>query len=281
MTRTEGAIRWRRYTRERTIFVSRMKITDRWLPGVPGREIERIFKAAPGNEIKTGKFDNPESSAALAANAFGFFFKRPQDLPPLPGCEREVWPARSLSLEAMVFFPWSGGRHPVLDCLVTTPSALIGIESKRFEPFRGKSPASFSDAYWCPVWGDDMKGYEGVRDTLRGNGRLYASLDAAQLVKHAFALRTAVHNRKSGHNGLTPILLYLYAELNVWPNGRPVNAGDKAKHRQEIARFAKDVAGDEVAFVSCSYRRLLEGWARHKEAWIRAHAAAVARRFAP
>ena len=80
-------------------------MTDRWLPDVPGREIERIFKAAPGNEIETGKFDNPESSAALAANAFGFFFKRPQDLPPLPGCEREVWPARSLSLEAMVFFP--------------------------------------------------------------------------------------------------------------------------------------------------------------------------------
>lgn len=126
-------------------------MTDRWLPGVPGREIERIFKAAPGNEIETGKFDNPESSAALAANAFGFFFKRPQDLPPLPDCEREVWPARSLSLEAMVFFPWSGGRHPVLDCLVITPSALIGIESKRIEPFRGKSPASFSDAYWRPV----------------------------------------------------------------------------------------------------------------------------------
>lgn len=257
-------------------------MTDRWLPGVPGREIERIFKAAPGNEISTGKFDNPKSSAALAANPFGFFFKRPQDLPPLPDCEREVWPARSLSLEAMVFFPWSGGRHPVLDCLVTTPSALIGIESNRFEPFRGKSPASFSNAYWRPVWGNDMKGYEGVRDTLHGNWQLYASLNAAQLVKHAFALRTATHNQRSGHNGLTPILLYLYAEPAGWPkDGRPVNAGEKAKHRQEIARFAKDVAGDEVAFVSCSYRRLLKDWARHAKRGIRAQADAVVRRFAP
>lgn len=34
-------------------------------------------------------------------------------------------------------------------------------------------------------------------------------------------------------------------------DGRPVNAGDKAKHREEITRFAKDVAGDKVAFVSC------------------------------
>ena len=123
-------------------------MTDRWLPGVPGREIERIFNAAAGNEIESGKFDSPESSAALAANAFGFFLKRPRDLPPLPDCGRVAWPARSLSLEATVRFPWSGGRHPVLDCLVATPSALIGIESKRFEPFRGKTPATFSDAYW-------------------------------------------------------------------------------------------------------------------------------------
>lgn len=57
--------------------------------------------------------------------------------------------------------------------------------------------------------------------------------------------------------------------------------GDKAKHRQEIARFAKDVEGDEVAFVSCSYRRLLEDWARHESRGILAHADAVTRRFAP
>ena len=256
-------------------------MTDRFLPGVPGAEIERIFNAAAGNEIVTGKFDSPESSAALAANAFGYFLKRPQNLPPLPDCDRVAWPARSLSLEATVRFPWSGGRHPVLDCLVTTPSALIGIESKRFEPFRSKSPASFSEAYWREVWGDDIKGYEGVRDTLRANGRLYQFLDAAQLVKHAFALRTEVHRRRSGHDGLTPILLYLYAEPAVWPNGRPIGDDKKAKHRQEIARFAKDVAGDEVVFVSCSYRRLLEDWARHQDGRIRAHAAAVTRRFSP
>ena len=42
-----------------------------------------------------------------------------------------------------------GGRHPWLDALVVTPSALIGIESKRFEPYRfAKSPGSFSDAFW-------------------------------------------------------------------------------------------------------------------------------------
>ena len=123
-------------------------MTDRFLPGVPGKEIERIFNAAPGNEIASGKFDSPESSAALAANAFGFFLNGEWDLPPLPMCERVEWTGLSLSLEQEVRFPWRGGRHPVLDVLITTRSAFIGIESKRFEPFRGKTPATFSDAYW-------------------------------------------------------------------------------------------------------------------------------------
>ena len=59
------------------------------------------------------------------------------------------------------------------------------------------------------------------------------------------------------------------------------DADHKAKHRQEIERFARNVAGDEVAFVSCSYRRLLADWARHKDGKIRAHADAVTRHFSP
>ena len=141
-------------------------MSERFLPGVPGAEIESILNAAPGNEIGTGKFDSPESSAALAVNAFGFFLRRASDLPPLPGCKGEIWPARSLFIEAGLRFPWRGGRHPVLDCLVETPSALIGIESKRFEPFRSRRPLSLSDAYWRPVWGDRMGGYERIREAI-------------------------------------------------------------------------------------------------------------------
>lgn len=259
-----------------------MEMPDRWLPGVPGQEIEQILNAAPGDEIARGKFDSPESSAALATNALGFFLNRAQDLPPLPDCNWVAWPARSLALEATVRFCWKGGRHPVLDCLVTTPSALVGIESKRFEPFRNKSPAAFSDAYWRPVWGDNMKGYEGIRDKLHDNRRLYDFVNAAQLVKHAFALRTAVHNRSSEHYCLTPVLMYLYAEPNIWPkDNKTVDPAQKARHREEIARFASVVEGDEVVFVSCSYSRLLEDWSRHKDHRIRAHAEAVTHRFSP
>lgn len=255
--------------------------SDRFLPGVPGREIERLFSAAPGNELTSGKFDSPISSAALAANTFGFFLNRARKLPPLPECAQAVWPAHSVSLETPVRFPWSGGRHPVLDCLVVTPTALIGIESKRFEPFYAKKTASFSAAYWRSVWGARMRGYEGIRDTLRSDNTRYAFLDAAQLVKHAFALRSAVH-RPEAYYGLTPILFYVYTEPECWPDEcRPVEAAAKNGHRAEIERFAKAVAGDEVCFVPCSYRRLLDSWERHPDRRIRAHADVVRRRFSP
>ena len=53
---------------------------DRLLAGVPGADIERILGAAPGDAIGRGKFDRPESSAALAANASGFFLHRAPEL---------------------------------------------------------------------------------------------------------------------------------------------------------------------------------------------------------
>ena len=255
---------------------------ERFLPGVPGAEVEAAFRAAPGNEIERGKFDSPESSAALAANAFGFFLKRPPDLPPLPGCEGEAWPALQLKLEEKVRFPWRGGRHPVLDCLIATQSALIGIESKRYEPFRkAKAATSLSEAYWRPCWGGRMTGYERVRDALREDRRTYASLDAAQLFKHAFALRTAVH--RAGPNAeLRPILFYLYAEPETWPkDGRRVEEDCKAQHRQEIEAFAATVADDEVSFVSCSYGTLLQSWAGSEKPEVRAHAQRVIERYSP
>ena len=41
-----------------------------------------MLNAGAGNEIASGKFDGPESSAALSANAFGFFLETP------PTCRR-------------------------------------------------------------------------------------------------------------------------------------------------------------------------------------------------
>ena len=252
---------------------------DRFLPGVPRTQIEEIYNAAPGKEIASGKFDSPESSAALAANTFGFFLNRPRDLPPLPGGEDVEWPASSLYVEKEVRFPWKGGRHPWLDAFVMASSTLIGVEAKRFEPYRAKGP--FSEAFWRPVWGNQMKGYEKIRDTIGNTSDRYAGLDEAQLVKHAFALRTQAGS-DGEYAGLQPILFYLYAEPDAWPrDGKPIDDDAKAAHREEINHFAKSVEGDEVRFIACSYRELLATWERSENPEVRDHAKAVACRFSP
>lgn len=260
-------------------------MNDRFLTGVPGPEIEAILSAAPGREITSGKFDSPESSSALVANAFGLFLHRASDLPALPGCEEEVWPAWSLSIEAEIRFPWDGGRHPHLDCVVETHSALIGIESKRFEPYRSSLSepyrSSLSEAFWRSVWGERMGGYESIRDSVRDTpAGGFAHLDVAQLFKHALALRSEVHRREPYK--LKPILFYLYAEREVWPrSGDAIDDAAKARHRREIEAFGATVADDEVSFVSCAWSSLLDAWTTQDDIRTRAHAQALRDRFSP
>lgn len=254
--------------------------SPRFLDGVPGTHIENLLDGAAGNEIGSGKFDHPDSSAALAVNTFGFFLHRPAELPALPGLEDAGWPARSLRLEEEVRFPWRGGRHPVLDFVLTTPEAVVGIECKRLEPFRGSPKAVFSKTYWRPVWGNRMEGYQQVRDLLRNEPSRFRSLDAAQLVKHALALRSRVQG--DWHRRPRAILLYVYAEPDAWPSsGRRIDDADKVRHECEIDQFAELVADDEVAFVACSYRRLLDAWSHDPKGVIREHARAVLQRYSP
>jgi Restriction Endonuclease associating with ARP len=252
---------------------------DLFLPGLPVASIRAAYMAASGNEIGSGKFANPESSAALVANAFGLFLDRPATLPPLPGTSDCGWPAQSIALEATLRFPWSGGRHPCLDVLIATGGAVIGVESKRYESFRPKDEGEMSDAYWRPVWGAEMTGFERCRDGLRDGAKRFERLDVAQLVKHGFALRTAVHN-VTQWVGKRPVLFYLFAEPENWSAGKgPVSPEVRLGHRAELTRFDEMVAGDEVSFRSCSYSELLAVWAKHPDRLVSAHAAAVAKRF--
>ncbi|MQA66903.1 MAG: hypothetical protein GEU76_13550 [Alphaproteobacteria bacterium] len=255
-------------------------MTSDFLPGVPADRVRAAYAAAPGNEFDSGKFASKESSAALAANAFGYFLERASDLPPLPGTEASGWPARSVMIESTLRFPWRGGHHPWLDAVVVTDTALIGVESKRYEPFRPKSSGPyFSEAYWRDVWGNAMNGYQAVRDSVADGTRAFQHLDAPQLVKHALGLRSSVH-RKGVFHGKNPVLHYVYAEPQSWPEGRRIPAEALQRHRDEIGQFAEAVSGCEVVFASCSYRELAASWtsgAPH----VHAHAAALLERFTP
>lgn len=242
------------------------------LDHLPKEMILARYELAGGKEISSGKFANPESSAALAANAFGLFLEVP-GLLSLPGMPLS---ASHVTLEAEMRFPWNRGRHPWLDAAVETPTHLIGIESKRYEPFRDSKAAHFSDAYFQPVWGDAMQGFERMRDALAEGDIRFVTLDAAQLVKHAFGLRTQALAR-----GKRAVLIYLYAEPKAYPDGRGLAPDLVARHRSEVEAFSAAVTDPscDVGFVAFSYAILLAEWARHGDQAVRSHSVRMRERF--
>ncbi len=246
-------------------------MTD-FLPGVPVDAVLAALGRSPGSELASGKFDSPESSAALAVNAFGWFLDRPRSLPPLPGVP--MGPPETVEIEAELRFPWTGGRHPWLDAAITTSTTLVGVESKRFEPFRPGKTTQFSEAYDSRDWGPGMARFTAMRQALTEGRQTYRCLDAAQLVKHAYGLKTQGLKRAKG-----AVLVYLHAAPATWANGKPVSPDAIARHQAEIADFARAVKGDDVSFVALRWADLLADWA--KVPGLADHAAAIRARFGP
>lgn len=243
------------------------------LPGVPSDYVLERMLAAGGKEVESGKFSSPESSAALAVNTFAWFTPRPELMPPLPDLP-DIGSASKVEVEYCARFPWNGGRHPWLDAAIFSPTHLVGVESKRFEPFRDAKSVALSPAYDRPVWGDQMTPYEIMRDRLRSGEARFIHLDAAQLVKHAFGLVTDA--RRSQRR---PILYYIFAEP-LERNARPIPDAARSAHRLEIAAFAAAVAGGEVAFAAASYREWLASWPSNNVALLE-HREAILAGFQP
>lgn len=246
-------------------------MTD-FLPGIPAAAVLAALARSPGNEVASGKFASPESSAALAVNAFGWFLDRPTSLPPLPGVP--MGQPQSVEIEAELRFPWKGGRHPWLDAVFTTSTTLAGVESKRYEPFRPGKAATFSEAYDSRDWGEGMARFTAMRRALAEGGQSYRCLDAVQLVKHAYGLRTQAPKRGRG-----AVLVYLHAAPAAWASGKPIPPEAIARHEAEIADFARAVRGDAVTFVALRWADLLADWAKRPA--LAAHSAAISARFGP
>lgn len=245
------------------------ELANHLLPGVPTDLVAAALGAAAGQELASGKFASAESSAALAVNGFGAFLESPGMLPPFPCLKDLDWPALSVDIERQMRFPWSGGRHPWLDAAVETATHLIGIESKRFEPFRDSKLAKLSDKYSSHAWDEGLAAWCSMRDRLLREPGAFRYLDAAQLVKHGYGLATEARRM-----GKSPILLYLYAEPTA---GRTIPAKAFAEHRSEIISFAAGVAGSTVCFAACSWRE----WLAMFPAGISDHASRLIARFHP
>jgi hypothetical protein len=261
-----------------------------FLPHLPADRLAQRYNAAKGNELDSGKMLSPESSSALAANAFGFFLAEPERLPPLPGMEDMGWPSQSVLPEVCVRFPWAGGLHPWLDMLIETPTHLIGIESKRFEPFRSMGQGTFSDAFRRDVWGAGMAGFQAVRDAIIGAGSAttggiattgndaaaFDGIDAAQLVKHALGLYTQAGRRNPTKKA---VLCYVYADPETWPDGRAIDHRRRALHARAISNFAAAVQRCDVQFMALTYPALLASWLATADPALREHASAVRAAF--
>lgn len=246
-------------------------MSELFLPGVPADLVRVSLDRAGGNELASGKFASPESSAALAANGFGWFIERPSLLPAFPGLDDIEWPATSVEIERQMRFPWQGGRHPWLDAAVVTGTHLIGVESKRFEPFRDRKQAVLAQAYDRDVWGEAMEPWLAMRDALRKDPLSYRYLDAAQLVKHAFGLSTEARRVSRA-----PVLLYLYAE----PPRVPASA--RTEHRAEIEVFSAAVRDARVRFAATSWADWLARFAAPAVSpAVTAHAEALRLKFQP
>ncbi len=246
-----------------------MTDTD-FLPGVPAAAVLAALARAPGNEA--ARISSPDSSAALAVNAFGWFLDRPSLLPPLPGVP--MGKVDGVEVEAELKLPWRGGRHPWLHAVLTTSTTLVGVEARRFEPFRPGKASAFTEPFDSREWGEGMNRFAALREALSGGRKHFASLDAVQLVKTAYALKTQGIKRARG-----AVLVYLHAAPANWANGKPVDPAAIARHESEISDFARAVKGDDVTFVALRWRDLLAEWAGKPA--LAAHAAALTARFGP
>lgn len=240
-----------------------------FLPGVPREACLAALAKSDGNELASGKLASPESSAALAVNTFGWFLERAHALPKLPGLFDLDWPARAVTIERQMRFPWAGGRHPWLDASIETERHLIGIESKRFEPFRDKKKIDFSDAYEREEWGSEMSAYCDLRRGLAAGTIRFQHLDAAQLIKHAYGLFT-----EGSRIQRRPVLFYIFDEP-VERSGKAIPPSQHRAHREEITAFAKATGGQAVRFEACSYADWLQDWPIE----VHMHAQAVRSRF--
>lgn len=99
-----------------------------FLHGVPEYLVRHALDRAGGNQLASGKFANPESSAALAANGCGWHFERLALLPAFPGFDDIDWPAVSVEIERQMRFPWSADAN-LSDSCRTSPLAMTTVRA--------------------------------------------------------------------------------------------------------------------------------------------------------
>lgn len=233
------------------------------LDGVDLEDFESDFEQGSGNELK-GKFRAAHSSSALAANCFGPFKQRADDL-----ILASTDGFQSVGFERKCPVGIRQARTPPnLDVVAEGPRTVVAIESKCLEHLSAKQ-AKFADAYRDEIV-DDRRDSPWFKEMirLREHASSYTHLDAAQLVKHAFGLANTFREKDV-------VLLYLFWE--------PANRSDFElfqRHRSEIEAFSRQVADGFPRFAWLSYPELWEAWASSsREGWLCEHVERLRSRY--
>lgn len=238
-----------------------VRIEDNLLPRADSQLARDDFDAAAGKE-RDGKMRAPWSSSALALNCFGPWRADPSHLPLTVAAGFD-----SLRFEA-VCPTGLRGTPPHLDVLAEREGMVVGVESKCTE-YLGEKTARFKAAYDAIQDARSAGSWFAQIAVTRSDPAAYRLLDVAQLVKHSLGLA-----RCHGDRPIT--LLYLYWEPLDWMSFAPFR-----RHRDEIERFARAVAGDPiVAFRALSYLDLWSQWeALSEPSWLDNHVRALRNRY--
>jgi hypothetical protein len=232
------------------------------IDGVDLDDFRTDFEQGSGNEL-AGKFRAVHSSSALAANCFGPFKRRPEEL-----YLAEANGFGSISFEHKCPVGLSQARTPPnLDLVAVGPGSVVGVESKFLEHL-GRKTAKFADAYKDQINDARRDGpWYAEMMRLRDDPKYYRYLDAAQLIKHAFGLANTFP-------GKSTTLIYLFWEPN---NAKDLNTIQE--HREEVKDFAHRISGGFPSFEFLSYPELWDRWISLGSSFMVAHAGRLRERY--
>ena len=186
----------------------------------------------------------PYSSATLAVNAFGGWLGHETELK-IAGLADF---ATAISLEHKLRIAHGGGEAN-LDCAVSSPELLVGVESKLTEYLAPHEPVRWRAPYQQPEMArllDD--GWRNVFEASLSRAWTPVHLGVEQLIKHALALNSHA-SRRATH------LVYVF-----WEPSNGSEHPEVLQHRTEVAELAAKAAGAQPSFHPLTYEELFAEW---------------------
>ena len=163
-----------------------------------------------------------------------------------------------------------GGGEANLDCAVSSPELLVGVESKLTEYLAPHEPVRWRAPYQQPEMARLLD--NGWRDVFKASlSRSWTPLHLGveQLVKHALALNSHA-GRRATH------LVYVF-----WEPSNGSEHPEVLQHRADVAELAAKTAGAQPSFHPLTYEDLFAEWTaiRPDDDWRTEHIERLRERY--